>query len=628
MIESITNQKLNFEKIKELDSSRKHFDEELTTHNIKISSITSEMDKMKYRYDKIISENLDISGYIGLGCSFRNLKEFIVSSISDIRKLKEEKEIIKREEKELRSKVELMMRNITSMVEFNSIRINEYTNSKDRIIESMLDNKFKNYNEKSLQSNQKLMENQNILEDKIKEISKEIGKINNIKNDVNSIVNQKFEEINKKEEEMNQKLYLALYEVKEVQKMKRELAEEIKSIYLKMDSINKNKNKISNQENIIKTEVNSNKKAPTQSSNTKANFNSKNNHHDKNIQKIKSFASIIKNDLPNLNSPIIQSNIKTNINPENKTTSKNVKKDLNFIPSSFSDKKFALKENDFLKNSENLKIKSLNEKFNLRKNNKESPLIKSKKKNNVNDTDNNIDKDNNGNESKTREEIFKKSLNNIKIDKIEIINDEQILSAKSIKNFFNTLETRSIVPKLKLANLEYQKKISDKLQSMSDEEDSKEYNENNIMNKIKNNNYIRTLNNNRSNKDVIIHNKNIKNLNVNKYINNLKNHKKWNILNNFNEDLKDLNADMAQKKIQTSRDLNTVDCYMINLNLQEVPNINDNNLSNSFKEHRIANVRKINSVDSKRKNKNKNRILLENTNYKFYSSKNNMKLFK
>ena len=41
----------------------------------------------------------------------------------------------------------------------------------------------------------------------------------------------------KKEEEMNQKLYLALYEVKEVQKMKKELAEEIKSIYLKMDSI-------------------------------------------------------------------------------------------------------------------------------------------------------------------------------------------------------------------------------------------------------------------------------------------------------------------------------------------------------------------------------------------------------
>jgi hypothetical protein len=93
MIESVTNQKLNFEKIKELDSNWKHIDEVLTTHNIKISSITSEMDKMKFRYDKIISENLEISGYIGPGCNFRNLKEFIISSIADIRKLKDEKEI-------------------------------------------------------------------------------------------------------------------------------------------------------------------------------------------------------------------------------------------------------------------------------------------------------------------------------------------------------------------------------------------------------------------------------------------------------------------------------------------------------------------------------------------------------
>ena len=611
MIESIINQKLNFEKIKELDSNWKHIDEVLTTHNIKISSITSEMDRMKFRYDKIISENLEISGYIGPGCNFRNLKEFIVSSIADNRKLKEDKEIIKREGKELRSKVELMMRNITNMVEFNSTRIKEYTNSSDRMIESMLNDKFKNYNEKSLESNQKLMENQNILEDKINEISKEIGKINNIKNDVDSIVNKRFEEINKKEEEMNQKLYLALYEVKEVQKMKKELAEEIKSIYLKVDSINQNKSKISTQENLIKTEINSNKKALIPSSYIKTNYNTNKDDNNKNIHKIKSFGSMIKNDLPSLNNQITQYNNKANIIPENKAVTKNIRKDLNFIPNSFSDKKFSIKKNEFLKTSQNLKIKSINEKFRLTKNNKESPLIKSIK---------NIDNNNNDNEAKTKEEVFQNTLNNIKIDKIEIKNDEQILSDKSIKNFFTTLETHSIEPKLKLANLEYKKKISDKMLSMSDDEDSKKYNENKFMNKmIKNNNYIRSLNNNRSNKDIILHNKNVKNLNLNKYINNLKNHKKWNIINNYNDDLKDLNVDTVQKKIRTSRDFNTVDCYMVNLNLLDVPNINSNNLNNSYKNQRIFNERKINSVDSKRNKKNS--LILGKNNFKFYSSK-------
>ena len=605
MIESITNQKLNFEKIKELDSNWKHINETLTTHNIKISSITSEMDKMKFRYDKIISENLEISGYIGPGCNFRNLKEFIISSIADIRKLKEDKEIIKSEEKDLRTKLELMMRNITKMVEFNSTRIKEYTNSSDRMIESMLNDKFKNYNEKSLQSNQKLIENQNILEDKIKEISKEIFKINNMQNDVDSIVNKKFEQINKKEEEMNQKLFLALYEVKEVQKMKKELAEEIKSIYLKMDSINQNKRNITTQEKLIKTEVNSNKKTLI------------NNHNNKNIQKIKSFGSMMKKDFPSLSNPVNQNNNTPNINPGNKTVIKNVRKELNFIPNSFSDKKFAKKENDFMKSSQNLKLKSINEKFRLSKNNKESPVKKSIKNN-----DNNNDK-----EVKAKEEFLQKTLNNIKIDKIEIKNDEKILSDKSIKNFFTTLETHSIEPKLRLANLEYKKQVSDKMISMSDDEDSKKYNENKILNRMsKKNNYIRTLNNNKSNKDIIIPNKNIKKLNLNKYLNNLKNRKKYYILKNYNNDLKDLNIDTVEKKIQTSRDFNTVDCYMVNLNMLDVPNINDNNSDNSYKNQRIFNERKINSVDSKRKKKNS--LILEKINFKFYRSKNSMKTLK
>ena len=163
--------------------------------------------------------------------------------------------------------------------------------------------------------------------------------------------------------------------------------------------------------------------------------------------------------------------------------------------------------------------------------------------------------------------------------------------------------------------------------SMSDDEDSKKYNENKILNRIsKNNNYIRTLNNNKSNKDIILPNKNIKKLNLNKYLNNLKNRKKYYILKNYNNDLKDLNIDTVEKKIQTSRDFNTVDCYMVNLNMLDVPNINDNNSDNSFKNQRIFNERKINSVDSKRKKKNS--LILEKINFKFYRSKNSMKALK
>ena len=133
--------------------------------------------------------------------------------------MKEEKEILKSQEKELKSKVELMLKNMTSMVEYNSARIREYTNSKDHEIEDMINDRLKIHDEKALESNKKLIVTQNVLEEKIKEISNEIGKINSSKEDINSIINMRFEEINKREEEMNEKLYLALFEVKEVQKL-------------------------------------------------------------------------------------------------------------------------------------------------------------------------------------------------------------------------------------------------------------------------------------------------------------------------------------------------------------------------------------------------------------------------
>lgn len=140
MIESVTRQKLNFEKIKQLESNMKYINEALTTHDVKINFITSEMEKMKFKYDKIISENILIPGYIGAGCNFKNLKDFIVSSMEEIKKLKNEKEIIKREEKDLKSNIESKMKNITSMVEYNSTKIKEYTYTKEHEIENMFIN--------------------------------------------------------------------------------------------------------------------------------------------------------------------------------------------------------------------------------------------------------------------------------------------------------------------------------------------------------------------------------------------------------------------------------------------------------------------------------------------------------
>ena len=589
MIESVTRQKLNFEKIKQLESNMKYINEALTTHDVKISFITSEMEKMKFKYDKIISENILIPGYIGAGCNFKNLKDFIVSSMEEIKKLKNEKEVIKREEKDLKSKIESEMKNITSMIEYNSTKIKEYSYTKEHEIENMFDDKFKYYNEKSLQSSKKLIENQNNLEEKIKEISHEIGKINNNKNDFNSLANTRFEEINKKEDEINQKLFLAFYEVKEFQKMKRELTEEIKRIYLKIGSINKN----SSQEKTTKTSYNSSKTVYNLHSyiNKKPKLNIRNNY--KNIYNIESYESKIKSNLQNMKTDTFQNNKISDIKPEIKKVNKNNRKELNFIPNSFSDKKFILKENNLMKTTPDKKARNINKNFNFSEDKKES--------------------------FKTKEE---KDLSKIIFDKIGIKGDEKVLSDKSIKNFFTAIETHSFKKNLKLANLEYDNNISDKVISTKEDEDSDKSNKNKILNNVNTKNNKNTINNRNNNNNTIFNKKNNETFTIKIYRNNIKNKKLFNALNNNNKNNKDLNSKMVEKNGQTSlRNFNKVDCNMVNLNLIDVPKINDKNLDNYSQNENVYNIRKINSIDSKRYKKNIR--LFEKTDNKFYSSKIN-----
>ena len=65
MISAITSQKVKFDKISELESFKNKTDSMLITHEIRIKNNIDEIEKIKTKYDKIISDNLYVSGYIG-----------------------------------------------------------------------------------------------------------------------------------------------------------------------------------------------------------------------------------------------------------------------------------------------------------------------------------------------------------------------------------------------------------------------------------------------------------------------------------------------------------------------------------------------------------------------------------
>ena len=221
LIESITNQKLNFEKIIKLETITKEMDERLILQEIRINNLLNDIKKMKFNYDKIIDENLIIPAYIGPGCPFKSLGDFIGSSVKEFKKFMEEKEKITKISLDLKTKFDSMFKNLSNYVEFNSSKCRAYTDSKEKEYNLKLDAKFKQFGDKSTEVNRHIYSKQINFEEKLKEIDDEIGKLNRNKIDQNNLINIKFEEIKKKEEEMNAKLQNSIKEIKEIQIMKK-----------------------------------------------------------------------------------------------------------------------------------------------------------------------------------------------------------------------------------------------------------------------------------------------------------------------------------------------------------------------------------------------------------------------
>ena len=471
LIESITNEQLNFEKVKDLEKAIKSLNENLTTNKVKVVNLTNDVDRMRFRYDKLISDNLIIPGYIGPGCSYRNIGEYIVNSIIDITKLKEEKEIIRREDKELKSKVELMLRNMNTMVEHNSIKIRDYINTKDHELGVILDEKFKKYDEQTEESNQKVINSQNILDEKLKQVGKDIGKelekFNNYKKDLNSLIDNKFEENEKIHDEINNKIYLLSLDIKEVKKMKKELNDQIKNLNSKIDSIIKSKS--TKKSGGVLTNENINSVKNTNNSNNSNNNTCNINETQSNVSKMKSIDAKTRNEFPNFNKkskPLLPYNYinKTNNFPE-KVLQNNNKENGNDIknnPNSLSEKKIIMKENNFVQINKNLKVKDIERNPNKHLDfNEESTSVRLLK---------NMSKNATLNEQKISEKIIQKSLYNNKIDKKSFTKDKKISVSTDIKNFIKAMGTNLKKNRFKLANFEYTKILSDKGLSLSEDQ--------------------------------------------------------------------------------------------------------------------------------------------------------------
>ena len=506
MISSITTRKLNIDKIDKLELDIQKIGETLITHDIRINNTLNEIKKMKFNYDKIISENLIIPAYIGPGCEYKSLGEFIIIATEEFKKYKEEKDNLIQIKSDLNNRFDSFTKNMTNFIELNTSRNRTYTDSKEREYQIMIESKLQKLDEKTLETNKHIYSNQIKFEEQLKEIGDKLGRLttnnNNNNNynynynkiDINSTINGKLAEIKRKEDEMDVQLQKAIKEVNELKKIKQELTDQMKSIYLKMEDLNKN----SKLKNIQQSKINKdlmdmiNKR---NNANSVVNiFNNKNNNN--NNSKINT-NNITHKSIKSNNNYIIELNTEKNNekNNDNKNNLPNLSNIINQLTPNSNKKETKIYRNE----KRDLSIKFMNSKtqeekllFNKNKNNykeeksaKETVILKS--------TNNIFKKNVETKESDKKKEVIDASKNEKKIISPKAINNNEIIVKEKINESLNKnirLNYSNKIPKERKKKMIFDTEVKD-TNNYVDKKINTEYKNRNIKQINSNNNSFR-----------------------------------------------------------------------------------------------------------------------------------------
>ena len=250
IIESVIAEKINYEKIQFLENFQKKADGMLISHEIRINNINKDIGNMKTKYDRTIVDNLSVPGFIGPSCQYKSIAEYISYNRDEFSRLKYEKENLKQDLKEIRTKVDNQFKQIISLVDNSIERCKEYANDKIVEYKGHFDTKFDEFGERAMEIRLELRDTKTDMKERMNDLKLETEKVLSM--------NEKFNEFDEKISNTNLKIDKINYDInklyeksknieknkdldkikKDFEKMKRDF-ERIK----KMISENRSKNK-------------------------------------------------------------------------------------------------------------------------------------------------------------------------------------------------------------------------------------------------------------------------------------------------------------------------------------------------------------------------------------------------
>lgn len=439
MLESIVANKVKLEQLKELDIFKKKTEDTLVTHEIRINNTIDEMNDMEFKYDKMFTDNFIVPGFVGQSCQFRNLSEYISYNISEVSKIKSEKDYIKKTCNELRTKVNDTVKTLLNLSESIVMRCNLYTDKKKEEFKLLLDEKFEPIEELLKKGNIKNHENGNItiIVEKEKESNKNPNKekesdlinknninLNELKEELIKIIDNRFVKYNQKndfETKLLQNMENSQFIHHNIDNQINEINEEIKEI--KINILQNNNNQIANIENNIISQL-----------------TGKNKFKRHSLNSTPSPRTILSNN--DNTKKYTPSNFQLKKSPKNKIKQEKIESDRNIKVKSFNN--YNKGKND--KNKENF----------IKKNNFTEQKINNKKKTNVENSEKTIeftDYSKNLDKNLMKSENQEKYIQNIINEKNFMEKNRIGINTNNSKDYSNNTQTNRDVKKLVKKNL-------------------------------------------------------------------------------------------------------------------------------------------------------------------------------
>ena len=434
--DSISSQVVNLDKIKEFDIFRNKIDNIIITHEIRINNNREDIKNMEFKYDREITENLKVPGFVGPSCKFKNISNYLSYNIDEVSKLKNENESFKKENKDIKRRMDEIIKTFLNLIDSTNIKMVQYVDTKTKIINQIIDERIKEMSDKIIDFKSLLLTQKNA-EDLQAHLIKEMQNNNYTKKEVdNKLTNivtnfgVDFEDFKAKCE--NDYNLLIKKSEEKFDKENNEINQSIKEIKLKIKQLSEMNMRFVQRER-MKTNIYSSK-------GNNNNIISQNSDNHNNVQKIKEeekkiiyrnsgqrksidltndlkYRNIIENKINELKgnqekkNSIISNNENTNINNNNQ------------VISSENSPRLRTTKNKFLSNSSIINMKGKNEKGLILLNTEENKkTISNSESDNENENENK-----NANENRNVVEEFNLSLhpNNASNKKIEIEKEKE-----------------------------------------------------------------------------------------------------------------------------------------------------------------------------------------------------------